>query len=454
MSLLGRFHRSLLKTEVFPSGSHILIAVSGGADSVALLCLLSELATTLNVSLHAAHLDHGLRKCSKADADYVSKLCRDLGIPLTSACKNIGLIVDKIKGNLEDISRDIRREFLVKTALEKNCGRIALGHHADDQVETFLMNLLRGAGPEGLAGMRYSDGLFVRPLLPFRHEDLTEYLRRRGIKWHEDPTNLDVSFTRNRIRHELIPALETYNPKVSEHIYSLCEILRLDQEYWSEQTTKELLKVGVRSKEHYELEIDGLCQFLPAVSHRVIRSAIKEIRGSLKGLTRGHVQDILSLVQKGPPQGELDLPNLWVARRYEKLIIAQSKPDEREYFERNINGPGIYELPDGNILQITITQGQKPKLPDSMEFNAHELPFPFILRHAVPGDRFRPSGMQGSKKLQDFFTDLKLTKEQRSNSLVLTQTGEIFCILGLRRGEGRFPRPGQPVLRLEVKSPK
>jgi tRNA(Ile)-lysidine synthase len=428
------------------------VAVSGGLDSVALLTLLHHLSGPLNLHLEAAHLDHSLRPESRDDARFVAELCAGLGVRLTHERLDVAEVARLRKGNLEEIARDVRRNFLLKTAQERDCHLVALGHHKDDQSETFLMRLLRGSRVTGLAGMRTLNGSIVRPLLPFSRYELLGYLQSEGLEWREDLSNLDQRFTRNRIRHQLLPALAEFNPNIRMQLAGLCEQMQQDDDYWSELVAGELPKHGRWRGNEYVLKLNNFLALPEALTSRLLRAALEQVRGDLRGITAAHTAAILMLINEGAPQGELDLPGAWVARRYDVLVLRSAAPAAVIPFRCELTSPGDYSLPENRILSVALEGSSLGESQNLVELSAKEFSFPLHVRSCEPGDRFRPSGMTGTKKLQDLFVDLKLTHEERQKALVLVKDSEILWVVGMRRAEVQRPLPDEPLLRIEIKT--
>ncbi|MHB8707803.1 MAG: tRNA lysidine(34) synthetase TilS [Desulfuromonadales bacterium] len=453
-TLLQRFQHHLDATGMLPAGSRGLVAVSGGADSVALLHLLHGAAATRRLELHAAHLDHALRPDSPADAAHVRDLCAALAVPLTVARIDIATLARAGKGGVEETAREARRDFLRETAQAGGCDWIALAHQRDDQAETFLLRLLRGAGTTGLAGMRPVDPPFVRPLLAFSRADLVEWLAGEGIAWREDASNQDLAFARNRVRHELLPLLESYNPAIRLRLSELCRQLADDEDDWAVRTAAELQRCADRVEGECRLPCAALTEASPAMAGRLVRAALKSVRGDLRRLDADHIKAILALAGGARPQGELALPGAWVGRRYELLLLRRTPPRPDPQHPFAITGPGLYPLTGGRVLSVSLEDKGRGEGANAVEFCARQVTLPLQVRAPQPGDRLQPAGMAGTRKLQDLFTDLKLPVEARAAAVLVFAGERLLWVAGLRRCAGLLPLPAAgPVLRLELSGP-
>lgn len=444
-----QFQRHLDATGIIPAGSRGLVAVSGGADSVALLHLLHGVAADRGLELRAAHLDHALRTDSPEDAAHVRDLCAALGVALVTARIDVAAMARVAGGGVEEAARDARRNFLRETAQAQGCAWIALAHQRDDQAETFLLRLLRGAGTTGLAGMRPVEGAFVRPLLPFSRAELVGWLAGQGIAWREDASNQDLAFTRNRVRHELLPLLESYNPTIRARLNELCRQLAEDEEDWSARVALELARTAERVAGECRLPCAVLAEASPAMAGRLVRAALKGVRGDLRRLDAGHIRAVLALASGSRPQGELHLPGTWVGRRYESLWLRRKAPGTVPQEPFAIAGPGLYPLNCGRFLQVAVVAESRGVDSHSVEFDAAKVPFPLLVRAPRTGDRLQPQGLAGTKKLQDLFVDLKLTREERAAAVLVLAGDEVLWVAGVRRCEGLRPTSSGPVLRLE-----
>ncbi len=439
---------------MLPAGSRVLAAVSGGADSVALLHLLHGAAAARGLTVEAAHLDHALRPDSPADAAHVRDLCGALGVPLTVARIDVAALARSRGGGVEEAAREARRGFLRETALARGCGWIALGHQRDDQAETFLLRLLRGAGTTGLTGMRPVDPPFVRPLLPFARAELAGWLAEAGIGWREDASNLDAAFVRNRVRHELLPLLASYNPAIGERLNELCRQLADDEADWSVRVAAELARVAELGDDECRLPCAALGAASPALAGRLVRGALKHVRGDLRRLDAGHVRAVLALAAASRPQAELHLPGAWIGRRYGILRLRRAPPPIVTQPPFLVDGPGSYPLADGRLLQVRLLAASAGEGAGVAEFCAGSVGFPLQVRAPRPGDRLRLPGAGGTRKLQDLFVDLKLTQEDRAAAVLVLAGGALLWVAGIRRCAGLRSVAGcGTVLRLELSAP-
>jgi tRNA(Ile)-lysidine synthase len=451
--LVRKAGRTIHENSMLAYGSRILVGVSGGPDSVALLHVLIELAETFGYEVGVAHLNHGMRgESANRDADFVESLAKKRNVPycgeridLFEICKHTG------KG-LEEAGRDARYEFFGKTADRFGYDRIAVGHHLEDDAELILMNIIRGSGPTGMAGIAPVRGRIVRPLIDCSRGEIMSFLRSEKIEYVHDRTNDDTRFHRNHVRHYLIPALERYNPRVVENLHRLGRISALENE-WAEGLVAPVFDGAAAARENGRLVIDisRITACHPAVKRRVVRKAVFEVKGDLKRIGFGHIDAVMDLIHKADPSGQLDLPDrIQVMRIGDHLVFtAETSPLRRSGIDgRSSRLEYEYEVTEeqaaSGLIRIEETGAQIlfNRLPmehihdfpagDAAAFDWDTLQFPLSMRSMRPGDRFTPLGMSGTQKLKDFFINNKVPADKRGRIPVLTSGGQVVWITGMR----------------------
>ncbi len=415
-----------------PKDVGVLVALSGGGDSVALLHLLLQLAPFFSLQIRAAHLDHGIRAESGGDVDFVQRLCREWRVPLTVECLDVPWLARERGQGLEEAGHELRREFLQRIAASMDCRFIALGHHRGDQAETLLMRLVRGSGLTGLAAMRPLSGCLIRPLLDFSRKQVEAYLAAIDQVFVQDASNQDLYYTRNRLRHRLLPELAALNPRLEENLAALSQRIALEEGFWQQEVQRAL--ASLRTLDDGELWLDrlALLELHPALRARVLRQALLEVRGDLRGIGAVHLDALEGLLQGAAPQTEAHLPAAWAGRRYERLWLRVSSPTSPAPFVIEVCGPGEVRLPDGRRLLLSLEPLPRGESATAVEFPAQAVPFPLTVRSFCPGDRFHPQGALGSRKLKKFFIDSKIDRETRA-SVALLEGGQILWLAGLAR---------------------
>jgi tRNA(Ile)-lysidine synthase len=455
--MLKKVMHFIEENSLFAPGDTVVVAVSGGADSVALLDILVSLRD-LRLNLVAAHLNHLLRGAeADADEEFVRKLAESYGVPVVVKRVDVGEVARMEGRSLEDAGRSARYAFFDAVTTLHNAHAVALAHHADDQAETVVMRLLRGAGGSGLCAMApKSAALYVRPLLGVNRREIEAYLQERGIAWRTDSSNAATDFLRNRIRHELIPYLARYNPAISERLSATAEALAADEEFLDAATNAAFASHAVLSADRVTLALPGLRSEPRAIRLRLYRRAILQVKGDLARIGFSHLRAIDCLVFSPKPHLTLDLPHrLRAAKSYGGLSFSAGA-DKQPLFSGEIYmyGPGIYPLPNGGMLAIDYAAaiGDLKSAPAATAyFDLDRAPFPWQIRTFRPGDRFSPFGMTGRKKVKELFIDAKVPLAFRCRIPILFCGETLLWVVGIRRSNAASLTKGtKTVVRAEI----
>ncbi len=433
---------TIQKYRMLEKGDKVLVAVSGGPDSVALLHFLKQIEPTHHLTLHVFHLNHEIRgKEAAGDAQFVAGLASKLGVPTTLMNFDVPALAEREKLSLEEAAREARYSLMDEVAAKIGADKIALGHHADDQVETFLMRLIRGAGLEGLGSIAPVRDRYIRPFIEITKEDILRYINDNGLEYRIDASNEDMSILRNRVRHELIPFLTSYNPQLEGSLLKTIEIVREDQSHLDELANGIFDSLGDAGEGFVRIPIQGLIAQSASLRRRLVRKCIKWVKSDLRGIEFKHVETILDGLEATPIQFELELPGKAIVfTEYERLVFAKKELFEPiPLKETRLAIPGVTMVePLGLIIEADYVS------PRGLEFeinghvahlDADKIPGELTVRSRKPGDSFMPFGMMGEKKLQDFFVDEKVPRRERDFIPIITADDKIVWVAGFRIDE-------------------
>ena len=468
MSLADRVAAAVEGQASIPRGARVVAAVSGGGDSVALLHLLAELAARSLVTLAGvAHVNHRLRG---AASDEDERFCRDLarrfGVPCLVESVAVADVARSRRISVERAGHQVRHAFFGRAAAELGAGRVALGHTIDDQAETVLLRLIRGAGAAGLSGMRPRTGLLVRPLLAIRRADLRRYLRDRGVPFREDALNADLRVPRNRVRHDLLPRLRTYSPRIVEALARQADIARADEAWLSRRANEAAADLVLQERGSVELDAAGLAALPPAIARRVVRDALARVAPK-REVGFDPIERVRRIAAEGPARA--DVPGCRVERVGGRVRLVprpgRGGPAPCPGFAYRLAVPGEVSVPEAGVLiRAEVVEAGATGVPgpgrgpetgsgERTAVVAWPAAAPLVVRSWRSGDRYRPAGLGGrSRKLQDLFVDRKVPRAERTRiPLVLDADGRIVWVVGFGIGHGLRPGEGdESVLFLKV----
>jgi tRNA(Ile)-lysidine synthase len=454
----------------------VVVGVSGGPDSLCLLDVLARLVFPVVV----AHLDHGLRPESQDEAKSVREIASRYGLPFVLGQEDVQSYA-RTKGlSMEEAARAVRYEFLFSQAELHKAQAVAVGHNADDQVETVLMHLLRGAGPSGLGGMEFHslpnawsrNIALVRPLLNVWREEIEAYLAARELKPAQDLSNQDVRFYRNRLRHELIPFLESYNPRIKSHMWQTAEILRQENGLLDELVNEAWAACAREQGGAIALRLEAFkSQPLPT-QRRLLRRAIAHLRPGLRDVDYAAIQRALDFVESPSRSGQADLitglllkregDRLWLTDR-EADLPAGDWPQIAPGVELSLEVPGAVDLSGGwriaaepvTDIQVALAQAAQNSDPYQAWLDLVRLQLPLKVRARRPGERFRPLGMGGhSLKISDLMINAGMERRRRAGWPLLVSGDGVVWVPGVRVGEkAAIGESSQRLVRLSMYRP-
>ena len=438
---------SIREQNLISAGDKLVVAVSGGADSVCLLHILARHRSDLNVELHVAHLNHQLRGAeSDADASYVSDLARKLGVPATIECRDVAVYHDRKGGSLEEAAREVRYGFLADVAEKVDATKVVTGHTCDDHIETILLHLLRGSGTTGLRGLQSHSAFpyaqkncsleLIRPLLEITRQETMDYCRRHRLAPRSDSSNKSLSFLRNRIRLELLPVLRSYNPGVDRALLRLAGIAGDDISFIEEQASLTWPDLVQEDGNVLYLDVNKMLALPHALQRQVFRKAIKQLRGNLKDVEAEHIEIMIESLSK-PAGKRFHLPDgLTLSTEYGRLVMTATPasvcPLPLIKCTASINIPGETDLPGWRVKADIIQESVVSDNGLTASFDFEKVGKKLVVRRRRPGDRFQPLGMSQTKKLQDFMVDAKIPRSWRDRVPLVSSARQIFWVVGWR----------------------
>lgn len=444
--LRSRFRAHLERTGLITPADTVLVAVSGGLDSVVLLELLRFGLGDRAPGLVAAHFDHAMRPGSREDGEWVAGLCAAWEVPLETARA-------EPPPRSEAAARAARYRFLHAAAARAGANRIATAHHADDQAETVLFRIIRGTGLRGLAGIPERRGQIVRPLLPFRRAELEAYARAAGLRYRQDPTNLLLGYARNRLRHDVLPRLERIAPGAAGALVRLAEEARAAETAWESLLDDVERQVATVDGDDVLLARERLLSYHPHVRARLLRRLLRRF-GSHPD--RAGTRAALEFIRLGASGGHFDvIGGVRLEREFDRIRMrpgprrAETAAGDRPLIiTRPERGEGVAII-GGRRLAVEWTLVHEDTAPTTAAFDAAALRFPLELRGWRAGDRIRLP--YGTKKLKKLFVERRIGRSERVTTPVLADAGgRVVWVAGIARAAGTETVPGRPAFQLRI----
>ena len=439
--LSQRVEVAINEHRLIPQGGRVVVALSGGGDSVALARLLCEMSVMASWSVVGfLHINHQLRSVANEDADFCRELSNELNVPFLIEKVNVEAVSREFGISVEEAGHRLRHEIFNRICRSQVADCVATGHTRDDLAETVLLRLIRGAGPRGLAGIHPRNGFVVRPLLDITRKELREYLEVQGLPHCEDTTNEDTSVARNRIRHLLIPFLKkNFSEGIVDVLAREASIARADDEWMEREVDQAVGQIVCYGEEVADIDCQAIAKLPIALARRVSKRVLEHVGGRPMSFNQTH--RLLSLIRT-PCRSDFseDFPGSRLTRNSDRtrLVRWQGRGEGRKSvvseFEYALPVPGKIKVPElGQIVSATLS-GSVPKLTargQTVAVSSERIASPLTVRNWRPGDVIRPLGLGGRKKLQDLFVDRKISRANRQAiPIVADSRGKIVWVAG------------------------
>lgn len=443
MDIVQNLENLIKKDNLFKKGDSFVIGVSGGVDSVSLLNALTSLSKAWNFKISIAHLNHGLRKEADMDEKFVKSLAKKYNLPFYT--KKVRLP----KSNIEEAGRIARYDFFEEVKKQTGSKYIVTAHNLNDNAETILLNLTRGAGLSGLSGMKIKENALIRPFLNIKKEEIVDFAKKNRLKWRDDPSNRYLKYSRNRVRHKVLPELKKINEKAEDNIVRSSSFLSEIAVYQKKEAILHYKKNSVKKNGVSFLAVDRIKTLDPLLQKEILQIFFEE-NGTLKNISQKNLESILDLLKKGGSK-EISLAGgLIIRKEYDKLMIVEPS--------RNITEQGKFDiLPNKKIKfsEFTIISKSTKKAGKSTKDSVYvdlEKTGKLVVRSKKEGDRVSISGDK-TKKIQDIFVDAKVPKIKRTSYPVIANaSGELIWIPFLRESSKfRATEKSKKILNLKVK---
>jgi tRNA(Ile)-lysidine synthase len=443
------------KFSMLQGRERVLVGLSGGPDSICLLAVLSHLRQRLTLDIHALYVDHSMRPGeTPAEIAFCRKFCDTLSIPFIKKAIEVRDYASEQGLNIQEAARELRYRKFDEAAFEIKADKIATAHTADDQVETILMRFLRGSGSAGLAGIPPVRKHIIRPLIETVKVDIEKFLEENRLEYVVDSSNLKKDYLRNRIRFSVVPLLRELNPDLAETLSRTAEIFREEEKYFELIVTKALMKMICRKTSlSIELFLAPFGIMDKVIVRRVLRRVLDETKG-LRGISFIHIEEIIELIKKGNPGDRLYLPKgIRAIKGYATFLLTSESPQRIGNYELAV--PGEIVLKEAKaVIKASLTDEGEGYGDGKMQIllDADKTGETLIVRARENGDYFFPLGFGRRKKLQDYFVDAKVPRDERDVVPVIASGDDIVWIAGFR-GDERFRATDMTkrFLKLEIK---